>query len=461
MMKTIAIKTLKGLGGLLLAALLLALAWLACNNRWVDRGSDVPPQALQLPEPTLAPERNSFFALSELDVAEGEDPAQVGRQRWGQHFDDDRPEPRRLSWPQPRRDDAASAWMCRPSEADCVALWQAQVPALEALLQRHALLGQRCETLAAPGFALDEPVPPPSAEVKQPAHQYVVRAMPRLNNWAQCGRWLRVQVVLAQRRGDPAALQQALLRSQNYVNGLLVGAHSLSGSMVAWRVAADHWQMLTALAARQPALVAELIRLAEPLPAQAQDPTRWMVAEAFFNRLVNRELALNCQAGGPVGAADGGVERAMSCGGIGFLPKATQQLLDQQWLQAMELARGGPLALLDWDPQPQGARLFGLAWFNTVGHVLVDVAMPAYPGYGKRHADLLLQHQAALLALRAAGQPEGRREAWLAAQPLDARLRARIRLDGAAIVASPWSDWGDAAALARYPIPFISTPQDS
>ena len=42
-MKQFALSTLKGLAWLALALVLLALAWLASNNRWVDARSDAVP----------------------------------------------------------------------------------------------------------------------------------------------------------------------------------------------------------------------------------------------------------------------------------------------------------------------------------------------------------------------------------------------------------------------------------
>jgi len=450
---------LKGLGWLLLALLGLLLAWLASNNRWVDAREVAVPAALQPPAPALPAERNGFFALLGLDAPAGQDPAEAGRRRWaaGSTASTAPPEAGALRWPAPGPDDPASSWHCRADAQDCLARWSEQAAALQALMREHAVLGERCEALASPGFAIDELRPEPRAEIRTPADQYAGRAMVSVASWIQCGRWLRVQAALAQQRGDASALQGALQRSQRYVNGLLTGARSLMGNLVAWAVAGEHWQLLTALAARQPALAESLAQLAGPLPAAALDPSRWMVSEAFYGRQLNRELVQACGMNMPGAGPAGWLERRLSCSPFGLMPQATQQLMDRQWLQALELARGGPLALLDWRPQPEGTRLFGVAWSNTAGHVLVDVAMPAYPEQGRRQADLLLRHQAALLALGAAAQPAARRAAWLAAQPLDERLRARIRLEGAQLSLSLWSPPGEPARPLRYPLSSFSS----
>ena len=455
MMKKIAVNTLKGVAWLALAGLLLVLAWLASNHRWVDARSDAVPAALKPPVAHMPDERNAFFALLGLDAPEGKDTAQVGRLRWAS-AQLDQPEPDRLSWPKPNPTDAASSWNCRFTDEDCTARWREQSQALQVLMDQHATLGRRCEALADPGFVMDELLREPLAEIGEPADQYVARAIPPMTGLAQCARWLRVAAVLAQQRGDSTALRVAVQRSQTFVNGLLSGSRSLIGNVIAWRVAEDHWQMLVALAARQPALTAELIRLAAPLPNEAADASRWIVSEASFSRQVVRELASHCRAGGLSASSENWMERTLNCSGFGYMPGATQQLFDQQWLRTLEVARAGPLAAVEWQPEPQKKWLFGYAWYNTVGHILLDVAQPSYVDYFRRQADLLLHHQAALLALQAAAQPPAGRAAWLAAQPVDERLRARIRLDGTEqIGVSPWWKHDQAAKPTVYPIPHL------
>lgn len=454
-MKKFAIITLKGLGWLLLALLLLALAWLASNNRWVDARSDAVPPALQLPSPTLPAERNAYFTLIGLNAPAGDDPNQLGQRRWSACYREAESGPL-LRWPEPKGSDAASSWTCRFDKEDCVARWREQSAALQTLLQTHALIGSRCEALAEAGLALEEVLPTPSAELKKPEDQYAAKALPPMQNWVQCGRWLRVQAVLAQQRGDTAALRQALQRSQNYTQGLLTNARTLIANLLAWRIATDHWQVAVALAARQPMLAADMIRMIEPLPPQALDASRWMAHEAHFSRQVTRELGLSCRPGGlsPDDVpGQGQMDRAFMCSHFGFMPRATQQLLDEYWLQGIEKARGGPLALLDWSPQPRGLRIFGMAWHNTLGHFLVDVAAPMYPSYGLQHADLVLNHELALLALNASAHQPADRAAWLAALPLDERLRGRIRLEDGQIVARPWHAGDEPGMTVHYPIP--------
>lgn len=454
-MKQFAITMLKGLGWLLLALLLLVLAWLASNNRWVDARSDAVPAALQLPPVTLPAERNAYFTLIGLNAPAGEDPNKVGQQRWSDNGGTAEALPS-LRWPAPKPDDPASSWNCRLGQDDCVARWREQSVALQALMQTHALIGSRCEALADTRLALEEWLPTPSAEIKEPKDQYAAK-MPSFQHWTQCGRWLRIQTVLAEARGDTAALKQGLQRSQNYVQGLLTQAGSLLGNLLAWNLAAEHWQLAVALAARQPALTADMIRLLEPLPPEALDASRWMAHEAYFGRQVSREMGLTCQPGGPPmpDAEDlfGLLDRTAMCSPFGLMPRATQQLWDAFWLQGIERSRGGPLALLGWSYQPQGVRVLGMAWRNTLGHILMDVGLPTQVRYGERQADLLLSHEAAKLALQAAAYKPAERAAWLAAQPLDARLRERIRLEEGQILARPWHAEGKIYPLMRYPIP--------
>lgn len=474
-MKKIAITTLKGLGwtllGLLVTLVLLLAAWLASNNRWVDeRVSDAVPPALQLPPVTLAPEQNGYYTLIGLTAPSGQDPNLDGQRRVArdaarvglsvselaaanaaEKAADQAP---RLSWPTETPGTPASAWNCHGDREDCTARWLAQADALQVLQRQHAELGARCEALADGGMALQEVLPRPAAELKTTTDQYAGRALPPFQNWTYCGRWLRLSAVLAQGRGDTAALRQALKRSQAYSRGLLMNSGTLIASSISWRVATDHWHTVTDLAARQPALAAELALLLEPLPPQASDASRWMVHEAYFGRQVNRELGMACRPGGLPLDEMGWLDRQMSCSGLGFMPRSTQQQMDQQWLQAMDRAHGGPLALVDWTPEPApGLRIGGVAWRNSIGSMLVELSGGMYERYGRSQSDLLLNHRAALLALQSAAHPPAERAAWLAAQPMDERLRARIRLEGDQLLVDPWHSTASQPRPIRYPLP--------
>lgn len=475
-MKKIAITTLKGLGwtllGLFLALMLLLAAWLASNNRWVDdRVSDAVPPALQLPPVTLAPEQNGFYTLIGLTAPSGQDPNLDGQRHVAREAarvglsvselaaadaaDKAAEEAPRLKWPSAAPGTPASAWNCHGDRNDCTARWLAQADALQALQRQHAELGARCEALADGGMALQEVLPRPATELKTTTDQYSARAIPAFQNWVHCGRWLRLSAVLAQGRGDTAALRLALKRSQAYSRGLLVNSGTLIANSISWRVATDHWRTATDLAARQPELAAELAQLLEPLPAQALDASRWMAHEAYFGRQVNREMGMACRPGGlPLDEASWW-DRQLTCSQFGYMPRSTQQLFDQLWLQAIERSHAGPLALVGWTPGPApGFRIGGIAWTNSIGNILVDVSRPGYETYGRRQADMVLSHQAAVLALKAAAHPPAERAAWLAAQPMDERLRERLRLDGDQLLVTPWSPVdGEPGQPIRYPLP--------
>lgn len=258
--------------------------------------------------------------------------------------------------------------------------------------------------------------------------------------------------LLAQQRGDVATMRSHLQAGEALAAGLLRGSRSLLGSVIAWRIAEEHWQTVVALAAVQPELAPAMAAFIPALPAEAVDPARWMVSEAWFGRQIGRELSLGCELAEPRDLS--AAQQPMTCSPSPiYMPNATQQLFDAHWLQALAMARGGPLALLDWAPEPQGLRLFAYAWRNTIGQILFDVAMPAWTGYAGRQANLLLQQHAATLALQAAAVTPTQRPAWLAQQPIDARLRQRLRLDGSHIVARTWPKDASSPHEIRFPIP--------
>ncbi|MBA4343596.1 MAG: hypothetical protein C0423_15770 [Methylibium sp.] len=443
--------TIKWTGRLLLALLLLALAWLAFNNRWVDAAPAPVPEALRLPEPGLPPAANGFFALIGLDAAEGVDPSAEGLRRWNAPH-----EPLaagRLRWP--GRDGRASpAWTCSAERQDCVEHWRRESSALMELLPVHATLGARCERLAAPGLVIEELLPQPRSELRVLSDQYVAQPpAPHALNATDCLRWLRMRAVLAEQSGDVASMLAHLQGADVLVNALLRGSRSLIAASVAWTAAGAQARLVTMMASARPARLPELAALLPPLPAEARNPGRWIAAEAFFQRQVIRELGLGCSPERV--QADVTLDTRLQCSPmLAFLPNATQHLLDEQWQRGLTQARGDVLNLLDWQPPASGQRVLGMAWRNSIGHWLVDTAWPAYEVHAYRQANFLLQHEAARLALAAAGQAPPQRATWLAARKdIDPRLLARLQFDGDDLVASGWSASGDEPRSHRYPIP--------
>lgn len=443
--------TIKWTGRLLLALLLLGLAWLAFNNRWVDASPAPVPEALRLPELGLPPASNGFFALIGLDAAEGADPVAEGLRRWNAPH-----EPLaagRLRWP--GRDGRANpAWSCSGERQGCVEHWRRESSALMELLRVHASLGARCERLAAPGLVIEELLPQPRAELRVLSDQYVgLPLAPHALNATDCLRWLRVRAVLAEHSGDVTSMLAYLQGADVLVKALLRGSRSLIAASLAWTAAGEQARLVARMASARPAWLPELAALLPALPAEARDPGLWIAAESFFQRQVNRELGLGCAPERV--QADVTLDTRLVCSPmLAFLPNATQQLLDAQWQQGLTQARGDVLNLLDWQPQASGLRVMGMAWSNSIGHWLVDTAWPAYEGHAHRQANFLLQHEAARLALAAAEQAPSQRAAWLAVQKdTDPRLLARLQFDGDDLVARGWSAAGVEPRSHRYPIP--------
>lgn len=450
-MRKIVINSLRLLLGLVVALAALVLAWLASNNRWVDAAPAPVPEALRLQESRLPVQRNGFFALLGLDAAEGVDPAVEGLQRWR-----DPHAPRAaaaLRWP--GRDGRASpVWNCSSDRDDCAVHWRREAAALTELIRSHASLGARCEKLAMPSFEMEEQLARPRTELRVPSDQYTANMpAPHGVNAIGCLRWAQVQAVLAEQRGEPMNALANLQRADQLMRALLRGSRSLAGASIAWNAAALQGQLVTAMAAANPALLPEFAGLLQALPEEARDPSFWIASEAFFARQVNRELGLGCSVEHADATTTPGA-RLQCSPGLTFMPNATQELMDSQWQQALTMARGDVLNLLDWQPQPQGVRVLGMAWRNSIGHLLVDVAMPAYQSYPRRQANVLLQHEAARLALAAAAQAPAQRSAWLAQQKgIAPRLLERLQIDGDHVLARGWSAAGDEQRTYRYPIP--------
>jgi hypothetical protein len=435
---------LKCLVWLIAVSLLLAAAWFASNNRWVDASPADVPAALSATESPLPPARNGFFALAGLDAPVGVDPAAFGQQRWVGEVPASMGSS--LAWPHA----STSGWRCDGRREDCLTLTPQQAAALSQGLQAHAEIGARCEALASAGFEMDERLPEPLPQAQVVANPYALpQQAAHEQNAGQCARWLRAQTALALQRDDMAGVQQALARSAALTQGLLAGSHSLMANLIAWRLAQEHWQTVVGVAAARPALAPAMHALILPLPAAAQDPARWIAAEAQAGRQQLRDLDRGCA-----------LAHQPDCKpSLWAMPQASEQLFNAYWTQVLSRAAGSPLNLLDW-PLPNGdRRLFGLAWRNTEVQHMLDVAALGYGGDAKEQADLLLQHRAAQLALQAAElAPAQRGPAWLAGQPIDARLRERLRLESGQVVAQGWAvdPFADKAMPVSYPIPVLN-----
>jgi hypothetical protein len=440
-------RALKLLGGLLLLASLLALAWVASNNRFVDSKPVPVPEALRLGPASLEPERNAFFALLALNAPAGQDPAVEGRRRWAS---DERPsEAMALKWP------SAKQWNCSDDLPSCVAGWRADPEALGAMLSGAANLGGRCEMLASPVLDFEELLPEPKPEIKKTTDQYGARfgALAHFSASGSCLRWLHAKAVLAQLRGDVAATERALQHADTLLAGLLSGSRSLIGHMIAWRAAQRHFHLLTLMAEADAAHTARYAAHLQDLPATVRAGLPWLPAEAHYARVTLRELALGCELADP-SAPLGGPSELRCNRSFWFMPEATTQLLDGLWLQLSERARdGGPLALLDGAPQLPPGVFFGHSWRNTVGHKLVAADSDVHASSFDAQADLLLSHAAARLALRAAVDKPADAAAWLTTQELDARLLARLRVDAGAVHARRWRTQAGQPAELSFPIP--------
>lgn len=447
-MKRFVLLALKSLGWLLLLLVLVALAWFASNNRFVDSEPQPVPEALRVTPVTLAAERNTFFAFQALGVPAGADPLVEGRKRWTSGESDLLPEA--LKWP------TGTLWTCSNGMIDCVASWRADPKGLAALLSGSSELGARCVALAAPDLGFEEVLREPKPELKTTADQYAALPLPQFSPLTNCMRWLHAKAVLAQTQGDQETSERALRQADTLLQNVLSGSRTLLGHMVAWTTAQRHFQLLTLMASADPAQVPRYAGHLRDLPANAREAAPWVPAEAHSFREINRELALGCELADPT-STQGELRCSRS---LLLMPEATKQLQEGLWMQVRARGHeGGPLALVDWSPQLVEGPFFGTPWRNSIGHILVSVAEGGHTPYYNAHADLLLAHAAAGLALRAASDKPADPAAWLGAQGLDPRLLARLRIENGAVIAKRWREQPDKPADLVFTIP--KTPQDA
>ncbi|MCV2361883.1 hypothetical protein LNV23_00300 [Paucibacter sp. DJ1R-11] len=435
-----------GVGGLCLGLILLVLAWLAGNNRWVDAEAQPRPAALQPRPVALAPEANVFFDLTGLFAGPQAQPSRVGQALWGTPMPEQATVTDSHLMPQPRD----AGWSCSWELNDCLSLWQQDKEGLRLRLAEQALLLERCAALAdglsAGRLGLMELLQQRREDVRQAGDQYLnLPSAPHLQGARVCARGFQLQAAWAQSEGQAEALLQALGRAQALSLAMLQGSQSLISNVLAWNQERQRLRLLAGLLALEPGFAPALSAQLKPLPERARDAGAWMPAESFFGAQTMQEMAQLCgrSEGGQLLEQAGLIDRGLCH--FGFMPQRTEQANDAWWLQQHEAAKAGPEALLS-HMQAQQAREFSmwhLPWRNTIGAILLVVAHPAFADYPAKQADLMLDHRVAQLAWAMATQklPPSERAAWLARQDLTPSQRERITLseDGLSLRVLPWA----------------------
>lgn len=435
-----------GVGGLCLGLILLVLAWLASNNRWVDAEPQPRPAALQPPPVALAAEANGFFDLTGLFAGPQAQPSRVGQALWATPTLEQATVADAHLLPQPRD----AAWSCSWDLNDCLALWLQDQEGLRLRLAEQALLLERCaalaDGLAAGRLGLMELLQQRREAVQRTSDQYLsLPVAPHMQGARVCARGFQLQAAWAQSQGQADAVLQALGRAQALSHALLQGSQSLIANTLAWNQERQRLRLLAGLSALEPALASRLQAQLGPLPERARDAGVWMAAESFFGAQVTQEMAQLCgrNEGGRLLEQAGLIDRWLC--NFGFMPQRTQQANDTWWLQQLQAAAAGPEALLAHMQAQQDPdfSMWSLPWRNTIGAMLLGVAHPAFVEYPAKQADLQLDHRVAQLALGLATQklPPPERAAWLARQDLTPSQRERITLseDGLSLRVLPWA----------------------
>jgi len=442
--------------------LLLAVvtAWLLSN------GSDIEPRArpavLQLPAPTLPDERNAFFALTGLSAEAGRDPAEVGRALWQVNLSRAALSPPwrfgTQAWDELNRQEEAATGVrlptvsgaplyCKDAATGCVAEWLAEPAALAAQRTRMALWGARCDALLAPGMDFEERLPTPA--------NFIAIVAPHGSGALQCSNWWRSGAVLAWQQGQPQQSLALLQRAARLDAALLAGSHSLVANMVAANIARNTQATVVGLAVVDASLALQLAALLLPVPESAQVAAgkRWIAYEAAGQQTAMADLA-ECAdpALAPVQQPLGWAERQIETferwqcrNRVGFLPERTRALSDDFWVGARTALDSGLQAAIEHlEAQSALAEQRGWQWQNTMGHMLLDVASPAYGHYFRQAADLPLHSEAAALALAAAAQrvPAAERAVWAQRQPVSDTLRQRLLWDasGQGFTVRTWTE---------------------
>lgn len=437
-MRTVLRRSLKALGWLALALLLLAAAWVASNGPWADDADAPLPPQLAIAAPALLAQDNAFFDQLGLRAPAGESPNAYGQRVW--RGEPEAPAEALLALP------ASADWHCQPKTQDCIRRWRSAAAELRDAMARAGEFGQRCQAVSTrAGYdevLLSRQSSGPLAD--KPFGSY---PLPLFAGVSACLRWFQISAALAPglREAQHAWAQADGLRRQ--VAG---GSRSLISHAMAWSWSASQTQLLAQWLAQTPGAALDEAWL-QPLPARVLSPAAWILAEAHFQRQIAGDLGLQGQW--MFDDEPKLLQRAMNQARLGQLPHATQRLLDSLWLSRLErlgALQGAALAQqAHADPAGVERPLWAqLHWRNSLGHLLVQIGTPAFLSYYLRQADAsthpaLLRAAAALNAHPAADRP-----AALAAMPLPAELREQLRLETDALV---WRGWQNAAEPDRAP----------
>ena len=233
-----------------------------------------------------------------------------------------------------------------------------------------------------------------------------------------------VPVALAAwRQGHPDHSLALLRRATQLDAALLAGSQSLVGNRVAATITRDTQATVVGLAMIDASLALKLTPLLVPVPDAVHVAAGkcWIAYEAAGQQTALTELAecidpARAPAQRPMVWAERQIENLLQwqCRNrVGFLPERNKALVDDFWVGASTALDGGLQAAIEYlDTQVAMATQRGWQWQNTIGHMLFDVAMPAYSSYLRQAADLRLQSEAAALALAAAAQRKAIRFAW-------------------------------------------------
>ena len=435
-MRRVLRRTLKALGGLTLALLLVTAAWVASNGPWADDADAPLPAPLAVASPVTAPPQNAFFDQLGLRAPAGESPHAYGQRMW--RGEPEAPAPEQLALPN------SADWQCQPKAQDCIRRWRAAALPLREEMGRAREFGLRCQALSArQGY--EEPLQSRQTSgplADQPFGRY---PLPMFAGLSSCLRWFQISAALST---DLRDAQDAWGRADSLRRRVAGGSQSLISQVMAWSWAASQTQLLAQWLAQTPGAVLDDAWL-RPLPATVLQPATWMKAEAHFQRQFAADVGLHGQV--MFDDEPNLLQRAMNRVNLGYLPHATQRLQDTLWLSRLErlgALQGAALAqqALSGQAEAEPSVWALLRWRNTVGHIAVEIGAPAFLSYFLRQADASMHPQLlqAVVALNA--RPAADRPAALAALPLSAELRQQLRLEGDALV---WRGWQHTAEPAR------------